>query len=106
VSAAALRLRRPVRLPAEFYTPGVRRGYTLVRGRVPIASERVLLTRASCIHVFADTWFFTEHVESAFDPDNAWLIGVDLRTGLRCRKLVAVSRLVVERSAASGGWAS
>lgn len=93
---------RWVRLPDEFYTPRVRPGYSTVRGELPVRGERALLTPVSCIHVFADTWFFVEHAEPAYDPDNAWLSGIDLRTGQRCRKLVAVARLVVERAIDGG----
>lgn len=96
-----LAARQPVPLPDEFYDPRVRPGHVLVTG-APVEGERVLLTAVSCIHVFGDTWFFVEHVQDAYVPDNRWLIGVDLHTGRRCRKLVAVSRLIVERLATTG----
>jgi len=91
----------PVDLPAEFYSPAVRPGYSLLRGARPVEGERVLLAPSWCIHVFADTWLFVEHVNQAYLPDNVWLSGINLRTGHRQRVLVRLPQLVTERTVAA-----
>jgi hypothetical protein len=99
---------RQVRLPAELYCREVRPGHELVRGVAPVAGERALLTGWCCYNVFGDTgvWFFVERVEDAYLPENRWLVGVDLAAGVRCRRLVDIRRLIIERATESVRWAS
>ncbi len=88
------------RIPPAMYVTTVREGYELMAGVRPVAGERVLLTRETCVDVFEPRWFLVTRVEHVYVPECARLYGFLVHSDGAVRRsvYVTVATLRVERA--------